>query len=134
MSSAHSLRKVAESEDALKHEEMTEQKICAIQTMSIIVVGKQSFCFNNLLMSPASNESVRAKVHSFSNSTAFRDFVSMQKKFITPKGELGWIKKSQFQRLAAKDEFGLKVFLSRKKRWVIISLPLNWLFLLRNVL
>ncbi len=77
-------------------------------------------------MSPAFTLSTRAKFRSLSNSVAFIDFVSGQKKILSPEGESGIIqKKSLFQRLDINVVLGLKDILSKWKLCVIISLALN---------
>jgi hypothetical protein len=58
--------------------------------------------------------SARAKVSSFSNLATSNDFILGQKKMLTTEGESGRIqKKSQLQRFATNDRFGLKAIFSR---------------------
>ncbi len=105
---------MADGDEAPKHKAMTEQKFCVIHTKSITVDGRKSFCLVGLSMLPALILSARAKVCSFSNSAAFNDLVSGQKNMLTPEGESGRIqKKSQFQRFATNDAFGLKAIFSK---------------------
>ena len=111
---AQLFRKVADKDEAPKHKAITEQKFCVIQTKSITVDGRYSFCFDSLSMSPALILSASAKVRSFSSSAAFNDFVSGQKNILIPEGESGKIqKKSQFQRFATNDAFGLNAIFSK---------------------
>lgn len=81
-------------DNAQKHSEIMEQKFWVIQTNSIKVDGRYSFCFDNLSISSAFILYTRAKVHSFSSSVAFSDFVSVQKKMLIPEGESGKIQKN----------------------------------------
>ncbi len=112
--SAQSLRKEAEWEYGPKHNEMTEKKFWVIQTKSITVFGRYSFCLESFSVSPAFTLLASAKFLSFSNLMAFKDLVFGQKKILTPDGESGRIqKKSQFQILVMNDVLGLKAILSR---------------------
>jgi len=75
----------------------------------MIVFGIYNFCFDSFSMSDAFTLLANASSLSFSISFTFDDFVSGQKKMLTPDGVSGRSQKnSQFQRLFIKDELGLK--------------------------
>jgi len=101
-------------------------KFWTINTMSITVEGKCSFCFDNFSLSPAFSLSTRAKLHSFSNSAMLNDFALGQKKILTPEGEPGSIQtNSACQRQVTNAAPGLNDTLSNKSRWANASFALN---------
>ncbi len=117
MCSAQEARNNTECDCGLKHRDINEWKFCVIQTFSIIVCGKVSFCFGSLSISSCFILSASVKLRSRSMSFEFRVDVSGQKKMLVPEGKSGVSQRnSQFQRQAIKCEFGLKLISSNKSR------------------
>jgi hypothetical protein len=110
---AHPSKKFAVLEDSPKHSDMTVKKFWVMNTISMIVDGKFSFCFYNFSRSSALTLSMRAKLLSFSNSVILIDFDSGQKNMLTPDGESGNIQKnSACHRQVMKEAPGLKFIFS----------------------